>query len=266
MFKYLDKNGLPGTTFFGKKMKRVNPAPLFFVKKSGAGFTIIEILFVTAIMATLVMVGFINYSSFQKRTELSTAANEVVAVLHLANVKTISSEDDMVYSVHFEVDSYTLFSSSTYDPLADDNIVYNLPSSVEFYEMPAGDNIIFSRITGETTTTGDVVLRLISDNTQTKTIAVLPSGRAGFSGEVNLTDSRIIDSRHVHFDLGWSIQDRNTLTLNFLDPPNPDVIYNIDMTDYFEEGGTVFDWSDTLDVNGVDQELRIHTHFFDDFE
>jgi len=71
--------------------------------------------------------------------------------------------------------------------------------------------------------------------------------------------TRVIDTRHVNFELGWSIQGATTLRLQFSNPPNPDTIQDIAMADYFNADNTVFDWQGTVDIGGSSQTLRLHT-------
>jgi hypothetical protein len=91
------------------------------------------------------------------------------------------------------------------------------------------------------------------------------SGEVSLSSTVSPTGTRVVDTRHLHFDLGWSIQNKNTLTLAFTDAPNPSVTQNIAMAGYFNAGKTSFNWSGKVTVNGSDQVLTILTHTLDAF-
>ena len=71
------------------------------------------------------------------------------------------------------------------------------------------------------------------------------------------------DSRHLEFDLGWSISGASTLTLTFHDPGNPDVVESVSMASFFNTGNTEFDWEGSVDVYGDNETLRIHTHYLD---
>lgn len=77
------------------------------------------------------------------------------------------------------------------------------------------------------------------------------------------------DSRHLEFDLkdpfgfSWSIQGASSSTLTFSDPPNPDVIENIVMANFFNATSSEFDWEQDIDVNGNNERIRIHTHYID---
>ena len=228
------------------------------------GFSIIEILMVVFIMTVLMVLGFINYRAFEKKMELNTTVNKIILSLQLAAGKTISSEGSTVYGVHFEADSYTLFRGASYSALDSNNVVSNLSSTIEIYNIGVGgSDVIFDRITGGTANSGDIGLRIGSYPLVTKTIKVLSSGRVGLTGAVTPTGARATDFRHTHFDLGWTIQGQTNLVLNFTDTPN--VQETIDMADYFTGGQTEFDWEGSVNVNGSPQILRIHTHSIDAF-
>lgn len=230
------------------------------------GFSIMEILVVIFIMTTLMVLGFVNYRDFEKRMSLSSSANQIISALHLTNERTISSSSNLVHGVHFTSDSYTLFASSTYDVLDPNNEVYTLPAGIEISGINVGgSDVVFDRLTGTTTNSGTIVLRIISNPAETRTVEVLPSGRAGFSGTITTTDSRIKDGRHTHFSFAWSLQGKTNLILTFHNPPSADTVNTVVMATYFNPGQTAFDWEGTTVVNGTNQTVRVHTHSLDGF-
>ena len=128
-----------------------------------------------------------------------------------------------------------------------------------------GNDVIFNRLTGGTSNSGTIVLRIISKPSEISTVKILFSGRAGFSGTVTPIDSRLKDARHTHFNLGWSIQTSTNLILTFHNPPLADTVNTIPMATYFNPGKTIFDWKGTTVVNGTNQVIRVHTHSLDAF-
>ncbi len=231
------------------------------------GYTLVEVLIVIFIISILMMAAIVNYRSFQRGLELTSSTNDVIAALQLAQERTLSSKNDDQYGVHFETDFYAIFKGSDWNASDPDNEVVYFPSNVEYTDAWEGTTttILFNRITGTTSSTNDVILRLSDDHDQSRTIKVLASGRVGLAGTIDLEDTRIVDSRHVHFDLGWSLQGASELELVFHDPPEADVEEDIDMSNYFNPGETEFDWEGTVDVNGEAQTLRVHTHSLDAF-
>ena len=92
-----------------------------------------------------------------------------------------------------------------------------------------------------------------------------PIDQYDFSFRINygIDPPPVTDSRHMEFDLGWSITGHTTLRLVFHDPPNPDVTQNIAMASYFNGPSTEFDWEGSTNVNGDTETLRIHTYYLD---
>jgi hypothetical protein len=87
-------------------------------------------------------------------------------------------------------------------------------------------------------------------------------GQASIEEEVNPSETRYADTRHLHFNCP-SIQNSNTLTLVF-SGTNP-VTRNITMASYFNAEKTIFFWEGTTTVDGTDQKIKVHTHFLDQF-
>ncbi|MBI4359832.1 MAG: hypothetical protein HY564_01930 [Candidatus Jacksonbacteria bacterium] len=232
------------------------------------GFTVTELLVSIGVIVILGTIGFAAYKSFGGQFELNGESHLLVSTLNRAREKTLSSEDSSNYGVHFESDKYVLFKGAVYDSLDAGNIVRTLPVSLELFNInfSGGSDVIFDRVTGRTDDDGTVIIRMINPTSNFREISVLSSGHAGFIDTVVPIDSRIADTRHVHFELGtWSIQGATTLSLYFSDFPNPDVQVDIPMAGYFDAGPTSFFWEGTTNVNGQNQTIKIHTHFLDAF-
>ncbi|MDP2671167.1 MAG: type II secretion system protein [bacterium] len=231
------------------------------------GFTLIEILISATVIIILSLIALASYNTFARQINLDTTTQNVISTLRLAQTRTKASEADTRYGVHFETTKYVLFSGDTYTVGAVGNKEYLL-SSVEIYQINlngGGSEVIFDRIRGTTSNFGSVDLRLIDNPARSQQVLIGISGEVSLENPVSPTGTRLTDSRHLHFDLGWSIQSKTTLTLTFTDTPNPTVVKNIPMATYFDSGKTVFDWSGTVNVNGSNQVLRVHTHLLDAF-
>ena len=120
--------------------------------------------------------------------------------------------------------------------------------------------MVFNRIVGDTSQAGDLELRLIDNPSNAQIIYIENSGRVGLSSPLAPPDTRATDSRHVHFNLGWSIQNATSLKFNFSDIPQAE---EVSMAAYFDAGKTEFNWSGIFAVDGIDQPLQIHTHSLD---
>lgn len=233
-------------------------------KKYSAGFTLIELLVSIGILLIISSVVIFSLRTFGQQVEIESVGQNIMSILRLARSQTLASESETTYGVHFESGMYVLFSGNTYTAGAVGNKEYTLSDS-EINDISlngGGGEVIFTRIRGTTTQYGSVSVRLTNDTSQTRTISISSSGQVSLLETVSTSDTRAVDSRHLHFDLGWSIQNETTLTLNF---PNDSVTQNISMAGFFNVGKTEFDWSGTIVVAGVDQVLRVHTHSLDGF-
>lgn len=229
-----------------------------FLDLSEKGFTLLEMIIVVGILAILLTLSFAAIQLFTGQVNLDTSSQQVLSTLQLARNRTLASTGEMQHGVHFETSKYVLFEGSTYDSMDPDNQEFNL-SSVEIYEIniTGGDDVVYDRIRGTTSNNGNVKIRLTADNTKTETILVNSSGSVSLLETVSPTDTRVVDTRHLHFDLGWSIQGTTTLTFDF---PNDAHTENIPMAGFFNAGQTEFDWEGTITVGGDDQIMRVHTH------
>jgi len=240
------------------------------ILKSGAGFTLVEVLTIVGILIVLTAISIPAFRFFQKESDLNNSAEEIINILRLAQNKTLASEGASQWGVYFTTSTsphqYILFKGTTYNPSATDNEIHNLPKSVEIYEIEltgGGSEVIFDRVTGTTNQFGEVSLRLKTDTSKVKTIYIENSGQVGLTSPSTSSDTdRKKDSRHIHFDLGWPIRDATTLKFKFSDP-EPDQIETVDMVPYFNADKTEFNWnneSNPFVVNGANQVFRIHTH------
>lgn len=234
------------------------------------GFTLIEILLVIGILVILTAIFVFTFRFFQKESDLTNTTEEVIDTLRLSRNKTLASQEASRYGVYFNStlspNQYTLFKGENYvsrDVSFDE--IHKIPKLIEIFEIDleeARNEVVFERLTGLASQSGYLSLRLKADPTKTKTIYIDDSGQIGTSPLLVPTNSRIKDSRHVHFDLGWSIQNATTLKFDFI---NAGPIETVAMADYFNLDKTEFDWSGTFTISGVDQVFRIHTHSLDAF-
>ena len=230
-------------------------------------FTLIEVLVVIAVIFIVVALVVVSYRPSEKNLDLNSSTEKIINALMVAQNKTLASEGASQYGVYFDLapvpHQYILFKGGNYasrDTSFDQ--INKVPESVEIYNLNLGGGaeIVFNRIIGDTSQAGDLSLRLVSDASKTKTIYIENSGKINLGNPISPTDSRIKDSRHVHFNLGWSIQNATILKFSFPDIPQTE---QITMADYFDIAKTEFDWEGSFSVGGTDQIFRIHTHSLD---
>ncbi len=223
---------------------------------------IIEILIFVAILAIVITLVEVNFASFSKEVNVDQTANSIISVMRSAQNNTVGSNNQTTYGVYFESNKYVLFKGSAYNPSDLTNITYAIPSSLELstIAVSGGSSVIFTHIDGSTTNTGTLILRIKSDTATTRTIIIEQSGNITIDKGITLSNTRVNDSRHLHFNLGWSIQNASSLTLTFTIPSQ---VQTIPMAGYFNALKTEFDWSGSVSVGGENQTLRIHTHSLD---
>jgi len=238
------------------------------------GFTLIEILIAVAILVILIIIPVPAFRFFQKTVDLNNARDEIISTLDLSRTMTTASEGAAKYGVYFDKvnGKYILFKGNSYQARNPDfDKIYTLPSLVEISEInlkltinpdEPSNEVVFNRITGTANQTGNLILKQKLQSPETRTIYVLASGKIVTEIPAVSENQRKKDSRHTHFNLGWSIQNATVLKFKFLSP-QPNQIETVDMANYFNAEKTLFDWSGKFTVNNIDQEFRIHTHLLD---
>lgn len=231
------------------------------------GISLIEFLTIIAILMVLAGMAIPAFRFFQKESDLKNSAQEIINTLRLAQNKTLASEVASSWGVYFSTTTwphqYTLFQGIDFTSrTTTSDEVHNLSESVEIYEINlAGGKkgVVFDRITGTTSQSGTISLRLKADHTKTRTIYIEGSGLTGLtSPSIPSDEDRLKDSRHVHFDYDREISTSTEwLTLIFTydtSTTTKDIIIADNIKD-----GQIY-WEGEVDVAGSIQKLKIHTH------
>jgi len=226
------------------------------------GFTLIEFLIVIGILGAIIVLSVSAFSFLIKKTDLDSSINNIISIVNLAKNKTLASEGAKQYGVYFDAiinpNKYVLFQGSSY-ALRDISLdeIHNLPAAVKISSISfggLGNEIVFDRLTGTTGNSGTLVINSLKTN-DSKIIYVYPSGVTSFNPESVSGTGRISDSRHIHFNLGWSIAGATALKFDFI---NSGQIKQVAIADYFSLDG--FNWEGEFTINGNIQRFRIHIH------
>lgn len=147
--------------------------------KYTAGFTLIELLVVGVIVILIAVFVVRGLSTYRNEQTLRTESLAIVSIINEARSKTLSSVDSSAYGVHLEDDGVTLFKGTSYDVNDSDNEEHILPNNLEIGDISinGGSNIVFERLTGETSNYGTFDVMQVSDNTKLRTISVVTNGQ-----------------------------------------------------------------------------------------
>jgi prepilin-type N-terminal cleavage/methylation domain-containing protein len=147
-----------------------------------AGFTLVELIIVLSIIALLAGIMMPSLSGFHNEQALRNTTEDVLSLLNQARSDTLGSLNATNYSVAIGSDRVTYFAGSTFSNSDPSNQVVMLDSSVTVAPSigislnGGGSTVTFDRLTGDTSTYGTIILELIADPTQQKTITVSKTG------------------------------------------------------------------------------------------
>ncbi len=230
-------------------------------KAFSKGFTLIEILVVIAVIGILVVISSVSFVSFRNDSDVSGAAEEMTAVLRTTKSKSLSGADGEKHGVSFDADAktYTVLRLSNADPPIETNVeTYSLPDGIEFWEVNVPGTppkIIFDKLTGNSSSSGNVAIRAVSDPSKFFRVYISSTGQIGASAEVSGNDAgRTKDSRHVHIAYSRPIDTlTESIVLDFGSATQTIVIAG-------NLSGGVMKWEGDVDVGGEFQHVKIHTH------
>ncbi len=146
------------------------------------GFSLIELLVVIAIIGILSAVMIPTLASFRGQQALKNTTEDLMSLLNVARSDTVGSLNSTNYSVYVDSTSATYFVGSVYTSNAPTNkkIVFNnaviIPVSGGLNLNGGGNIVSFSRLSGDTSNYGTIILQLSSDANRSKTITINKTG------------------------------------------------------------------------------------------
>jgi prepilin-type N-terminal cleavage/methylation domain-containing protein len=112
------------------------------------GFTLVELLVSMAVLAIIFGISSIALSGILPSTSQSTASDVLISDIKTQQSQAMST--DSGYGIHFEANSYTLFTGEVYVQNAPTNFVVNLEPTVSFSDITLPGNVlVFSPGTGD---------------------------------------------------------------------------------------------------------------------
>ncbi|MDO8429737.1 MAG: fibronectin type III domain-containing protein, partial [bacterium] len=146
--------------------------------KANAGFTLLELMVIMGITATIGSVSYLSISGFMARNTLELTAQELLAHLRDARQRAVSQDQSSQWGVHLkadasDIDYYEIFYGASY---AGGTIVQKivLPPAIQFLTPAQGasDDIIFMKATGKVNVSHVIVLALVNDTSVTRAINI----------------------------------------------------------------------------------------------
>ncbi|MBI2113211.1 MAG: prepilin-type N-terminal cleavage/methylation domain-containing protein [Candidatus Wildermuthbacteria bacterium] len=142
------------------------------------GFSFTELAVVLSIIVLIFLIAIPTLGIFEKQKSLDGSIQAIMGTLRIAQSKTLASDQLSSYGVYFDQVSdpqqYVLFKGDSYatrDPAQDK--IFDIPSRVDLFDVavPLGE-VVFQKITGETSQAGTISLRLKSNLAKVRTIYI----------------------------------------------------------------------------------------------
>jgi len=231
-------------------------------KNKKNGFTLFELLLVISLIVIIFSVTISVGRTFSSNVDLENTVKGISSKIKLAKSQSISALDGIHYSVRVKPSKIVIFKGSTFTEGLSTNSEYVFSDNIKIssHSLGGGDDIVFSRLTGLTNNSGTITVQVINDPSNERQIFINSDGQISLDAFQTSVDSPIQNARHVHFDLGWKIETSTQLTLKWVDAVDAQIaITDIDIASYFNAVDDVFDWTGTTLVDGVNQEIRIHS-------
>lgn len=224
------------------------------------GFTLLEILIAIAIFAIMLSIAVAVTKSFSNTVNLNNSGKIIGTNIKLAKTRSIGALNNINYGVHFESDRVTVFAGDVFDVSDSSNKISELSDDVEIYDINlngGGSDLVFSRLTGATNNFGNIGIRLVNNPSETKQVIINQEGQVDYASFQTSLVSPITNARHVHYDLGWNIENSTILRFERIDGFGVPTVNDIDATEYFNIDKSEFDWSGET-IGGSSQTLRIY--------
>jgi len=157
-----------------KDKKTVDPS-----RNLVSGFSLIEIIVAIAMLLIVAGITLYSFSSLNDTNALEVSVAGAVSNLSEARSKTLASIGSNQYGVHIDSDETVLFVGSTYSSTDPNNVTVSLNKVVEIANISlngGGSDIVFDRLTGQTSEHGSFIVRLKDNTNASSTITIFQTG------------------------------------------------------------------------------------------
>lgn len=145
---------------------------------SKRGFSVIEMIIVLGALVLLAGVVARPFLAFRNEQVITSAAEQVFALINGARADTLAAKDDTTHGVHFESARAVYFGGNIFveGGAGNEEIVFPARVSASASLNGGGMDVVFARLTGKTTQYGSVVLTLNNNASMTRTITISEAG------------------------------------------------------------------------------------------
>lgn len=147
--------------------------------KINDGFGLLELLISISIVGALSLIGLWYFTKATNAEALKQDVQGVIAIINEARSLSFASKNALKYGVHLEEFQTILFEGDTYVVGAPTNKYHIFNQRVHKISHSlngGGDDIVFSRLTGETANFGTINIGIINNPLSSTTISVNASG------------------------------------------------------------------------------------------
>lgn len=138
-----------------------------------------ETVVIITIIFIVTALTFNSFFNLNNEEALNVSVGQVRSVLEEARSLTLASKSDQQYGVHFDTNAIVRFAGSVYDSNDPDNVIRELHQRVQILSTTltgGGDDVIFDRLSGDTSESGTITISLVSDTSDTRVITVSQTG------------------------------------------------------------------------------------------
>jgi len=123
--------------------------------RNKSGYTLIEVIIVTGLFASLLLLSNFNLARPVRTATISTVLDVFISDVALTRTRAFSGDTQTgtgaaVHGVYIEPNRYTLFRGSSYDAGNSTNFTVNLPSNLTFSQIDVpSSEVIFAPLSAE---------------------------------------------------------------------------------------------------------------------